>query len=128
MKMNRFLFALAIAGGLSALPVAAHAQPPVPAGLHDEAEPKFPMSAAEFRDRVSRRIEQARVKMEEHITEKQLPADKADEHRARFRAAIAQLNTKVDEVCADGTVTKEEAEAVHELAKSLLHHHRNPQG
>jgi hypothetical protein len=125
--MNRFFPALALAAGLCALPVAAYARPSAPAGLHDEAEPKFPMTAAEFRDRVGRRIEQARAKMEEHITEKQLPADKADEHRARFRAAIAQLTAKVDEVCADGTVTKEEAEAVHALAKSLLHHRHHPQ-
>jgi hypothetical protein len=127
MRTNRFLPALALAAGLCALPVAAHAQPPSPAGLHDEAEPKFPMTAAEFRERVSRRIEQARAKMEEHIAEKQLPADRADEHRARFRAAVAQISTKVDEVCADGTVTREEAEAVHELAKSLLHRHHQPQ-
>jgi len=125
--MIRLLPALALVAGLSALPSTAHARPPAPAGVHDEAEPKFPMSAAEFRDRVSRRVEQARQKMEEHITEKQLPADKADEHRARFQAAIAQINAKVDEVCADGTVTKEEAEAVHELAKSLWHHHHHPQ-
>jgi hypothetical protein len=29
----------------------------------------------------------------------------------------------VDEVCADGTVTKDEADAVHELSRALLHHH-----
>ena len=39
--------------------------------------------------------------------------------------AVAQITAKVDEVCADGTVTKDEAEAVHELSRSLLHHHKD---
>jgi hypothetical protein len=128
MKSTRLLPVLVFAVGLFGLPIAAHAQPPVlaPVGVNEDAEPKFPMTAAEFRDHVNKRVEKARLKLEEHITEKQLPADKADEHRARFRAAVAQISTKVDEVCADGTVTKEEAEAVRELAKSLLHHHHRP--
>jgi hypothetical protein len=125
MRVTRLLAALALVAAASALPLAAHAQPPAPADLHDEAEPKFPMPAAEFRDRVSRHIEEARLRMEQHIADKQLPADRADEHRARFRAAVAQIQVKVDEVCADGKVTQEEAEAVHELARSLLHHHHH---
>jgi hypothetical protein len=127
MRMMRSLSALAAVAALSALAVAAYAQPPVPTALHEESEAKFPMTAGEYRGRVNRRVEEFRLRMEERMADKQLPADQREEHRARFRSGVAQLNTKVDEVCADGTVTKEEALAVHELAKSLLHYH-HPQG
>ncbi len=80
------------------------------------------MAAAEFRDHVTKRLEKARAHVEEFIVSKQIPREKADEIRAHFDAAVAQIGSKVDEVCADGTVTKEEAEAVHELVRSLLHH------
>ena len=127
MTMARLFSALAVVATLSALEVAASAQPPASATLHEESEATFPMTAGEYRGRVNRRVEEFRVRMEERMAERQLPAAKMEEHRARFRSGVAQLNTKVDEVCADGTVTKEEALAVHELAKSLLHYH-HPQG
>jgi hypothetical protein len=125
MRVTTVLSALGLGAILSALPLAAHAQPPAraPAGVTDDREPKFPMTAADYRERMSRHIEKARARMEEHITARQLPQDKADEIRARFRGAVAKINAKVNEVCADGTVTKEEADAVHELSRSLLHHH-----
>ena len=96
-----------------------------PSDVQQEGDQKFPMAAAEFRQHVTDRVAKARVKMEEHIASKQLPQDKADAHRARFQIAVDQITAKVDEVCADGTVTKEEALAVRELARSLLHHHHN---
>jgi len=108
---------------LAATPVAARTQPPTPAGMRDDRDAKFPMTAAEFREHVSRHLEKARARMEERIA--QLPADQAEARRAHFKAAVAQITAKVDEVCGDGTVTKEEAEAVHELSRSLLHHHKD---
>jgi hypothetical protein len=115
--------AFALIAALSAFSVAASAQSAPPQDSEHEASRKYPMTAADFQKLVGERIEQHRARMESHISSKQLPADKAEELRARFKAAVAQVNAKVDEVCADGTVTLAEAQEVHELARSLLHHH-----
>jgi hypothetical protein len=80
------------------------------------------MPAAEFRQQVSGRLEKARARMEERLTTDHLPPEQAAALRATFTASVAQINAKVDQVTADGTVTKEEAEAVHELVRPLLHH------
>jgi len=128
MRVPLLRSALALGAILCALPAAAFAQSPsraAPAGVTEERDAKFPMTAADFRERVSAHLEKARVRIEEHITARQLPQDKADEVRAKFRQAIAKINAKVDEACADGTVTKEEADAVHELSHALLHHLRH---
>jgi nicotinamide mononucleotide adenylyltransferase len=123
MRVTFIACALAVVTLLAATPVAARTQPPTPAGMRDDRDAKFPMTAAEFREHVSRHLEKARARMEERIA--QLPADQAEARRAHFKAAVAQITAKVDEVCGDGTVTKEEAEAVHELSRSLLHHHKD---
>jgi hypothetical protein len=115
-------FALAMAAAVSLLSVGAYAQPPLATHVGEEGNRKFPMPAAEFRQHVSARLEKARSRMEEHITSDKLPSDQADGLRANFKAAAAQINAKVDQVTADGTVTQEEADAVHGLVRSLLHH------
>jgi nicotinamide mononucleotide adenylyltransferase len=120
MRVTLLASALALGTFLAALPVAAHTQSPAPASIQDERDAKFPMTAAEFREHVSQHLTKARARMEEHVA--RLPAEEAQARRAHFEAAVAQISAKVDEVCADGTVTKEEAEAVHELSRSLLHH------
>jgi hypothetical protein len=79
----------------------------------------YPMAAADFKKKVEQRTTKARARMEKHITDKKVPEDKAKEARAKFDAAVAKINQKVEEVCSDGTVTKDEAKAVHDLAKSL---------
>jgi hypothetical protein len=126
MRVTLFASALALVTLLAAAPAAtavAGTQPSAPAAMQEDRDARFPMTAAEFREHVSRHIEKARARMEEHIA--QLPADQAEARRANFKAAVAQITAKVDEVCADGTVTKDEAEAVHELSRSLLHHHKD---
>jgi hypothetical protein len=82
---------------------------------------KFPMPAADFRKHVAAREEKARDHLEKYIVRKELDKDQADAVRARFDAALAKLDKRVDEVCADGTVTQDEADSVHALAKELLH-------
>lgn len=119
---RRICSALALGAILSQpLPALAEAPWSAPAGVSEDREPRFPIPAAEYRERMSRHVERAHAHMEEHITAKQLPQDQANELRARFREAVAKINVKVEEVCADGTVTKEEAEAAHALAHGLLH-------
>jgi predicted secreted Zn-dependent protease len=120
MRVTLFASALALVTFSAAAPAVASTQPSAPDTMQEDRDAKFPMTAAEFREHVSRHIEKARAHMEEHVA--QLPADQAEARRAHFKAAVAQITAKVDEVCADGTVTKDEAEAVHELSRGLLHH------
>ena len=121
-------FAVAVA--LSVIAVPAFAQTNDAIALHQggDKDKKSPTPAAEFRAHVQARQEKMRAKLEEHIAAKKLPEAKANEIRAKFNAAVAKVNEKVEEVCADGTVTKEEAHAVRALAKSLRprHHKENP--
>jgi hypothetical protein len=93
---------------------AAPAQGNVPAKTQraegDKGAKHFPMPAAEFQAKVNARQTKARAHMEEKAA--QLPADQAKELRARFDANIAKVNAEVAKAVADGTVTKEEAQAV----------------
>ena len=72
--------------------------------------PSFPMPAATFQQHVSARQAKAREHMEKRAS--QLPADQAKELRAKFDANIAKVNAEVAKAVADGTVTKDEADAV----------------
>ncbi|MFI5301853.1 MAG: hypothetical protein ACHREM_27505 [Polyangiales bacterium] len=89
--------------------------------IADESEHKFPMPAVDFRKHIAAKEERAREHMEKYIAKKELTKEQADELRGRFDVALAKLDKRVDEVCSDGTVTKEEADTVHALAKALLH-------
>ena len=70
----------------------------------------FPMPAAEFKSKIDARMAKARKHMEEKAAS--LPADQAKELRAKFEASVAAVNAEVAKAIADGTVTKEEAQAV----------------
>lgn len=72
--------------------------------------PSFPMPAATFKQHVDTRMQKAREHMEKRASE--LPADQAKEVRAKFDAKLAKVNAEVAKAIADGTVTKEEAQAV----------------
>ncbi len=117
-----FVAAVAFAAVSTAGSLTAHADPP--ADAQDEGHLAYPATAAAFREHVADRVADARARLEKHIADNQVPAQKADAMRAHFQVAIATLNAKVDEVCADGTVTHDEAVSVHELAKQLRHHAR----
>jgi hypothetical protein len=70
----------------------------------------FPVPAATFKQHVDARMAKARAHMEERASK--LPADQAKELRAKFEASAAAMNAEVAKAIADGTVTKEEAQAV----------------
>jgi hypothetical protein len=89
----------------------------VPAFAKGGNKASFPMPAATFKQKVDRRVAKARQKMETHVSK--LPADKQKEARARFDAGVARINQEVTKVTADGTVTKEEAAQVRQVAKDL---------
>ncbi|MDB5212292.1 MAG: hypothetical protein JWO86_219 [Myxococcaceae bacterium] len=89
----------------------------------DKGAKHFPMPAAEFQAKVNARQTKARAHMEEKAA--QLPADQAKELRTRFDANIAKVNAEVAKAVADGTVTKEEAQAVRAASPHHGKHARN---
>ena len=70
----------------------------------------FPVPAATFKQHVDARQAKMRQHMEERASK--LPADQAKDLRAKFEASVAAQNAEVAKAIADGTVTKEEAQAV----------------
>ena len=106
--------ALASLVAMPAFAAPADAQGQTPAKTRTEGDragkKHFPMPAAEFKAKVDTRMAKARQRMEERA--KDLPADQAKELRAKFDAAAAKVNAEVAKAVADGTVTKEEAQAV----------------
>ena len=77
----------------------------------------FPMPAATFKAKVDARQAKAREHMEKRAAS--LPADQAKELRAKFDAGVTKINAEVSKATADGTVTKEEAEAVRKVVKDV---------
>jgi hypothetical protein len=122
---------LAVAVTLASLvvvPVTAFAGPkdgPPAKVQHDGREgkerPKFPMPAAEFKAKVDGRIAKARQRMEERAGK--LDAAEAKALRAKFDAGVAKVNQEVSKATADGTVTKDEAKAVRQVAKEVAPGH-----
>jgi hypothetical protein len=88
----------------------------------ERGDKKFPMKADEFKKHVAERVGKAREFMEKRISKKNVGADKAKEIREKFNAGVARINKKVDEVSADGSVTKDEAKEVRDLFKDLGNH------
>src|SRR5688572_19674594 len=86
-----------------------------PAMAGDKEKASFPMPAAQFKQKVDTRIAKARQHMEERASK--LPADQAKELRAKFDAGTTKVNAEVAKATADGSVTKDEAKAVHKVAR-----------
>jgi hypothetical protein len=104
--MRSTIFAAAIAlATLVAVPAMA-------GDKHDAGN--FPMPAATFKQKVDARQAKAREHMEKRAAK--LTADQAKELRAKFDAGAAKINAEVSKATADGTVTKEEADAVRKVA------------
>jgi hypothetical protein len=112
--MRSFIASAVLA--LATLFVAAPAVAGERAGEKDTKEKaSFPMPAAQFKQKVDTRMANAKKHMEERASK--LPADQAKELRAKFDAGAAKVNAEVAKATADGTVTKEEAKAVHTVAR-----------
>ena len=79
----------------------------------------FPMPAAEFKAKVDGRITKMRARIEAKMKEKGVAAEKQKTALATFDAGSAKVRAAADAAGKDGTVTKEEAKGVHDLAKQL---------
>ena len=91
-------------------------------------EKQFPMAGATFQQKAAERAQKAQQRLDKHLTEKQVPADKAGEIRAKFAAHQAKVQAKVTEVVADGTVTLDEAKAVMAVAREGRPEHKGGHG
>ena len=89
------------------------AVPAMAGDKHDAGN--FPMPAATFKQKVDARQAKAREHMEKRAAK--LNAEQAKELRAKFDARAAKINAEVGKATADGTVTKEEADAVRKVAR-----------
>ncbi len=115
--MRSTIFAAAIAlATFVAVPATAMA-----GDKHDAGN--FPMPAATFKQKVDARQAKAREHMEKRAAT--LDGERAKELRSKFEAGVAKINAEVGKATADGTVTKEEAEAVRKIAREARGGHRN---
>jgi len=114
------------AASLVALPAIAYAggngkDAPAEHTKGKDGKAQFPMQADAFRAKVETRITKGRERLVAHLTKKNVDADKQKEILAKFDDGAAKVRAATDSACADGTVTKEEAKGVRDLAKSLRH-------
>jgi hypothetical protein len=80
----------------------------------------YPMPAATFEQLMASRKATAREKMERYASH--LSPDEATAYRAKFDAAVAKVDAQVAKATADGTVTKDEAIVVAQVARELDMH------
>jgi hypothetical protein len=128
LHLRSILRSLAVALALTvvAAPVVAQAdEGRAPAARKDEGkqggkhEKHFPVDAAKFEKHVDKRIAKQREHMEKAMAEHNVPEAKRAERRKQFDDGAAKVRAEVKRVGADGTVTKEEAQQVRELSRSL---------
>ena len=116
---KKLLFVLALSVvSLATLPALAHGRGH--GRGHGKEHGKFPMTSAEFKAKVDARTAKARQRLETRIA--RLPADQAKEARQKFDAGTAKIDQEVGKAIADGSVTKEEAQKVREVAKTVRPH------
>ncbi|MCL2778436.1 MAG: hypothetical protein FWD73_10570 [Polyangiaceae bacterium] len=105
---------------LATVPAFAGPAGEAPAKVSHGDQSKFPMPAAEFKQKVEARQAKARARMEERASK--LSAEEANALRAKFEAGTATINAEVEKIIADGTVTAEEAKEFREVVRSVFPH------
>jgi len=86
---------------------------------HKKHEAAFPMKADQFRKHVDKRIEKVKARIEKAMEKHNVPAPKRAEIAKVVDSAIKDVHAAVDKAAADGVVTKEEAQAVKEVAQQV---------
>jgi len=82
-------------------------------------EAAFPMKGADFVAKVDARIQKVRAKVQQKIAERGLPEAVQKQVMAEVDAGAAKVKAAAQQAAADGTVTKDEAKGVHDLAKQV---------
>jgi hypothetical protein len=127
LRLRSILRSLAVALALTvvAAPVVAQAdEGRAPAGKDEgkhggKYDKVFPVDAAKFEQHMDQRIAKLRERMEKAMAEHGVPEAKRAERRKHFDEGAAKVRAEVKRVGADGTVTKEEAQQVREVVRSL---------
>jgi hypothetical protein len=112
-------------GTLVAVPAFAAPTQDAPAKAHraEKEKASFPMPAASFKAKTDEHLAKAREHMEKRAAK--LDAEKAKELRSKFNAGVATVNQEVAKATADGTVTQDEAKAVHQAMRSVKGGHKH---
>ncbi|HTJ81136.1 MAG TPA: hypothetical protein VL400_05410 [Polyangiaceae bacterium] len=85
---------------------------------HEKREQaKFPMAAAEFKQKAEARITKFRGKLEKVLEKRGATAEQKKAALAKFDAGAEKVRAAVEVAAKDGTVTKEEAKDVRKVAK-----------
>ena len=120
------LAAALIAAATFAVPMTSFAEAAPAAVTHgghkhhgDKEKAQYPMKADEFRAMVEKRIEKVKARVEKGMEDRKLPREQRAVITKAVDDAAKQVRGAVDKAAADGTVTKEEAKAVRELAEQL---------
>ena len=119
------LAAALIAAATFAVPMTSFAETAPAAVSHgqkhhgDKDKAQFPMKADEFRAMVEKRIAKVKARVEKGMEEHKLPAVQRAVITRLVDDAAKQVRGAAEKAAADGTVTKEEAKEVRELAEQL---------
>ncbi len=81
--------------------------------------PSFPMKGGDFITHVESKISKIRARVAEKVAERNLPDPVKKQVMAEVDAGAAKVRAAAQKAAADGTVTKEEAKAVREVAKEV---------
>jgi hypothetical protein len=124
---------LALVAAVSALPATALAAGPEgarpgqsaeehgkgPRGKGEREAHQFPMKGGDFITMVEARIQKVRAKVQEKLAKHPLPDATKKQVMTEVDAGAAKVRAAAQKAAADGTVTKEEAKDVRELAKDV---------
>ena len=121
--------AIALVLALSAVPVTAFAGDRTPAAETKKDQRRFPMKAESFNKRIEKRIAHMREQLSRTLAAHKVPEAKQAQIKKDFEDSAASVRAAAARASADGTVTKEEAKDVRDLAKGLkrkAHEKRQP--
>ena len=117
--------AVALTLAVAAIPATAFAETNRPAptaakgGAKKGKEKHFPIEAQKFQELVDQRISKAREHMETALEAHHVPDVIKAQIRKDFESGASEVRAAAKRVGTDGTVTKDEAKEVRDLAKSL---------
>ena len=140
-RVSRTLVA-ALALAIFAIPAVASAQPgpgdgPRKPGQYDKAkrgnkakrnQARFPMKGERFVGMISNRVKKMAARIDRRLEKRDVPPALQAEIKADFAKAASQIQGAAAQAASDGTVTKQEAQKVRQLAKKLRQQARQKYG
>ncbi|MBW2524618.1 MAG: hypothetical protein JRI23_10605 [Deltaproteobacteria bacterium] len=139
--LSRSLVA-AVAFALCAIPAVASAEPGPGDGPDGPSQvrkgkrgkgakrnrPSFPMEGERFVGLVSNRVQKMKARIDRALERRNVPPELQKEIKADFSKASTRIMGAAEKAAADGTVTKQEAQKVRQLAKQLRQQARQKYG